>query len=194
MHVHQLHISQKVLSANKVVLASAVSDAASKCLGRPQKLIVLGCCICFILSFRLSDREYTTLDKISLRKIRILSLARYTIGGPAASQPPLLPWGGRKLPQNPRSRGQGPPDLLRAQARIARTAREHEAMARNMMSTHTCSDRPFPTCKTSIMVTATIFTVFKADTKETTRELARPKAATPLLWWRPKAATFVYWL
>ena len=32
------------------------------------------------------------------------------------------------------------------------------------MSNHTCSDRPLPTCKTSIVVTATIFTVFKADT------------------------------
>ena len=28
---------------------------------------------------------------------------------------------------------------------------------------------PVPTCKTSIVVTATIFTVFKVDTKETTK-------------------------
>ena len=48
------------------------------------------------------------------------------------------------------------------------------------MSNHTCSDRPLPTCKTSIVVTATIFTLFKASTKETTKEVARPKAATPL--------------
>ena len=59
------------------------------------------------------------------------------------------------------------------------------------MSNHTCSDRPLPTCKTSIVVTATIFTLFKANTKETTKEVARPKAAPPLLWWRPTAATFV---
>ena len=38
------------------------------------------------------------------------------------------------------------------------------------MSNHTCSDRPLPTCKTSI---ATIFTLFKANTKETTKEVAR---------------------
>ena len=62
------------------------------------------------------------------------------------------------------------------------------------MSDHTCSDPPLPTCKTSIVVTATIFTLFKANTKETTKEVARPKAAPPLLWWKPKAATFVCWL
>ena len=59
------------------------------------------------------------------------------------------------------------------------------------MSDHTCSDRPSPTCKTSIVVTATIFTLFKANTKETTKEVARPEAAPPLLLWRPQAATFV---
>ena len=48
-----------------------------------------------------------------------------------------------------------------------------------------------PTCTTSIVVTATTFTLFKANTKETTKEVARPKAAPPLLWWRPQAATFV---
>ena len=48
-----------------------------------------------------------------------------------------------------------------------------------------------PTCKTSSALTAIIFTLFKANTKETTKEVARPKAAPPLLWWRPKAATFV---
>ena len=42
-------------------------------------------------------------------------------------------------------------------------AREHEApMARNMMSNHTCLDRPLPTYKASIAVTATIFIIFKA--------------------------------
>ena len=35
----------------------------------------------------------------------------------------------------------------------------------NMMSNHTCSDRPLPTCKTSIVVTATICTLFKANTQ-----------------------------
>ena len=37
--------------------------------------------------------------------------------------------------------------------------------------------------------TATTFTIFTASTKEATKKLARPKAALPLLWWRPKAAT-----
>ena len=32
---------------------------------------------------------------------------------------------------------------------------------------------------------------FIATTKETTKEVPRPKAAAPLLWWRPTAATFV---
>ena len=36
-----------------------------------------------------------------------------------------------------------------------------------------------------------LITVFIATTKETTKEVARPKAAPPLLWWRPTAATFV---
>ena len=69
----------------------------------------------------------------------------------------------------------GGSNLPCAQSRMARTAREHEAlMARNMMSNHTCSDRPLPTCKASIVVTGTIFTLFKANTKETTKEVARP--------------------
>ena len=68
----------------------------------------------------------------------------------------------------------GPPDSPCAPARIARTAREHEAlMARNMMSNHTCSDRPLPTCKTSIVVTATMIILFKANIQR----------------WRPAAAT-----
>ena len=41
------------------------------------------------------------------------------------------------------------------------------------------------------VLTATIFTTFTASTKEATKEVALPKAAPPLLWWRPKAATFV---
>ena len=45
--------------------------------------------------------------------------------------------------------------------------------------------------KTSIVVAAATFTLFKANTKETTKEVARPKAASPLLWWQPQAATFV---
>ena len=39
------------------------------------------------------------------------------------------------------------------------------------MSDHTCSDRPLPTCKASIVVIATIFTLFDANTKETTKEV-----------------------
>ena len=45
--------------------------------------------------------------------------------------------------------------------------------------------------KTNIVLTATTSTLFIATTKETTKEVPRPKAAAPLLWWRPKAATFV---
>ena len=48
-----------------------------------------------------------------------------------------------------------------------------------------------PRCKTSIVLTATMFTLFTTTTKETTKEVARPKAAPPLLWWRPTAATFL---
>ena len=40
-------------------------------------------------------------------------------------------------------------------------------MARNMMPNHTCSDRPLPTCKTSSVVIATIFTQFKAEGRAT---------------------------
>ena len=47
------------------------------------------------------------------------------------------------------------------------------------------------TCKTSIVVTATISILFKANTKETTTEVVRPKAAAPLLWWRPNVVTVV---
>ena len=47
----------------------------------------------------------------------------------------------------------------------------------NIMSNHTCSDRPLRTCKACIVVTATIFTLFKANTKEATKEVARPSLA-----------------
>ena len=43
----------------------------------------------------------------------------------------------------------------------------------------------------NIVLSATTSTLFIATTKETTKEVARPKATPPLLWWRPKAATFV---
>ena len=45
--------------------------------------------------------------------------------------------------------------------------------------------------KSYIVLRARIRAPFKAHTKEITKEVARPKAASPLLWWRPKAATFV---
>ena len=45
--------------------------------------------------------------------------------------------------------------------------------------------------KSCYVLRARIHALFKAHTKETTKEVARPKAAPPLLWWRPKAATFV---
>ena len=104
--------------------------------------------------------------------------------------------GGLRPPNLPASMGEAKaPRAPWAQARIARTATEHETiMVRNMMSNHTCSDRPLPTCKTRIVVIAIIFTLFTANAEDTTKEVVRPKAAPPLLWWRPKAATFVYWL
>ena len=40
-------------------------------------------------------------------------------------------------------------------------------------------------------MTATILTLFKANTKETTKEVPWPEADALLLWWRPTAATFV---
>ena len=43
------------------------------------------------------------------------------------------------------------------------------------MSNHTCSYRPLPTCKRSIVVAATLFTSFKANTQETTKEVAAAK-------------------
>ena len=41
------------------------------------------------------------------------------------------------------------------------------------------------------MVSATIFTLFDANTEKNTEEVAQPRAAPRLLWWRPKAVTFV---
>ena len=45
-----------------------------------------------------------------------------------------------------------------------------------MISDHTCADRPLPTCKTSIVVAAAIFTLFKANTQR---------------WWPLAATSFV---
>ena len=47
--------------------------------------------------------------------------------------------------------------------------------------------------KTCVVLTARTCALFKANTKETTKVAARPKAARPPLWWRPKAAP-LYWL
>ena len=47
----------------------------------------------------------TTRDKINLTKSSILSLARYSIGGPAAPQTSVLSWRGRRPPQSPRPWG-----------------------------------------------------------------------------------------
>ena len=58
----------------------------------------------------------------------------------------------------------------------------------NMMSNDASSDRPLPTCKTSILVIATIFSFFKANIQRwrpsvaTTKEVVRPSAAQPVLW------------
>ena len=52
-------------------------------------------------------------------------------------------------------------------------------MARNMMANYTCLGRPLPTCKTSIVRTAAIFSLFKANIQSwrlsaaTTKEVAR---------------------
>ena len=48
------------------------------------------------------------------------------------------------------------------------------------MSNHTCSDTPLLTCTTSIVVTATIFALFKANTQDITKEVTRPEAAPHL--------------
>ena len=80
------------------------------------------------------------------------------MGGLRPPNPPAS-LGRPNVPPDASPGRQGPTDPPCAQARIARTAGEHEAiMVRNMMSNHTCSDRPLPTCKTSIVVVATIFT------------------------------------
>ena len=135
-----------------------------------------------MLQLRKTHGRTTTRDKNHFGKIQILSLARYGFGGPAAPQIPPASPGKPKAPLD--LCPQGPPDCLCAQARSARTAREHEAlMAKSMMSIHTWSGRPLPTWKTSIVVTATIFILFKANTKET----------SPLFWWRPQAVIFVCW-
>ena len=45
--------------------------------------------------------------------------------------------------------------------------------------------------KSCIVLRARIRALFKAHTKETTEEVARPKAAPLLLWWRPNVVSFV---
>ena len=57
-------------------------------------------------------------------------------------------------------------------------------MARNMMSNNT--DMQDKYCGDCYGIHLS-----KATTKETTKEVARPKAAPPLLWWRPEAAPLV---
>ena len=41
------------------------------------------------------------------------------------------------------------------------------------------------------VLTATIFTIFTDSATEATKEVVWPMAAPPLLWWYPKAATFM---
>ena len=78
--------------------------------------------------------------------------------------------------------------LVGHKIRIARTAREHEAlMARNMMSNHTDMQDKYCGHRYDIHY-------IQSQNEEPTQEVARSKAVSPLLWWRPKAATFVYWL
>ena len=101
---------------------------------------------------------------------RRLGHARLRARGVRRALPPgRRVWWGPRPPQGSRGfwRAARPPEEPTCpQARTARTAREHEALtARNMMSNHTCSDRPLPIWKTSIVVTAWIFTLFEANTK-----------------------------
>ena len=75
-------------------------------------------------------------------KIRLLeNHANFLIselGGVPPPQTPPASLGGAKALPDPPPGGQGPPDPPCAQARMVRTAREHEfLMARNMMSNHT---------------------------------------------------------
>ena len=112
-----------------------------------------------------------TTRKVARLRPRHFFLWFHSIGWPAEPQTPLRPWEDRSPPQTPRPEPKAPYNLPCAQAHIARTAKEHEAlMARDMTSNHTCSDRPLPTCRTSIVVTATMFTSFNVDTKETTKK------------------------
>ena len=63
----------------------------------------------------------------------------------------LVQYGGLRTPDPLQYQGAVPP----GPPAIPLMAREHEArLARNVISNHTCSDRPLPTCKTSIVVTA----------------------------------------
>ena len=65
----------------------------------------------------------------------------------------------------------------------------------SMLSNHSCSDRPLPTCETSIVVTATTFNVFKANIQRwrplaaAAKQEARPSAAPHLLWFPIKYCT-----
>ena len=98
------------------------------------------------------------------------------LGGLAPPPNPLLGWGAAR-PGPLKSRGLRPLDPIA----IPLMAREHEArLTRNTISNRTFSDRPLPTCKRSVVVTATIFTSSKANKKETTVEVARPKSAPSL--------------
>ena len=58
----------------------------------------------------------------------------FNASSPLGGVPPPN-WGGAKAPPDPAPGGQGPPDPPYAQARMARTAREHEViMARDMVN------------------------------------------------------------
>ena len=60
------------------------------------------------------------------------------MGGRAAPQTPLLPWGGAKAPPDPPPGGPGPPDPPCAQARMVRLTRDHEVIMKlNMVFNHT---------------------------------------------------------
>ena len=91
-------------------------------------------------------RRTTSRDKLDWNKNPILSLARFILGCLRLPSPPAGPRPPRPI-QTPPPRG---------------AAREHEAiMVRKMMSNHTCSNRPLPTCKTSIVVTAKLNNSFQ---------------------------------
>ena len=119
----------------------------------------------------MSARYYCNLRQERLAQHFDLSLVRYRIGGPEAPQTSLLPWGREGLP---RPGGKARKRALSERRGIMKLkSRGIWSPITHVQSLHTCPDRPIPKCKTSIVVTATIIALFKANTEDTTEEVAR---------------------